>query len=81
MHYAYINAALHKAGVKPSQLARKLDVPRSNVSGVIHGKAKSRRIAKAIADVTGLSINELWPDVYPARSPKSSKRSRARKAA
>lgn len=81
MHYADINAALHKAKLKPSQLARKLNVPHSNVSGVIHGTAKSRRIAQAIATATGKTLDELWPGAYPAQPPKSSKRRRALKAA
>jgi len=83
MHYADINAALHKARKPPAQLARELEVPRSNVSMVIHGKAKSRRIANRIAKITGLSVDELWPGKYSraSKSSQPSRRDRVRKVA
>lgn len=67
MHPADINAALIKKGSSQSEIARALSVSPMGVSQVVHGRSKSRRIADAIAKITGISIHTLWPGRYVAR--------------
>jgi len=55
---------LEKAGVTQVALARRLHVRQPTVSCVMRGKATSRRIAKAIANVVGKPLSELWPGKY-----------------
>lgn len=61
MHPEEIKAAIRMAGSTPSAIAEELNVSRSMVSHVINGKFKSERIAQRIAEVTGRSMELLWP--------------------
>lgn len=61
MHPEEIKAAIRMKGTTPTAVAEELDVSRSMVSHVINGKAKSERIARRIAQITGLSMEKLWP--------------------
>jgi lambda repressor-like predicted transcriptional regulator len=67
MHPADINAALLKAGANQTRIAEKHNVSCNAVSSVIHGRMKSRRLANAIAKVTGIPVNTLWPGKYTKR--------------
>lgn len=64
MHPADINASLVKSGSNQSKIARSLDVTPMAICHVVYGRSKSRRIAKAISAITGLSLSELWPGKY-----------------
>lgn len=64
MHPADIQAAIRKTGSNQAEIAARLGLTEAAVSLVIHSRSKSRRIADAIADITGLSLKKLWPGVY-----------------
>jgi len=68
MHPELIKAQIRIAGSSLSAIARKLDVTPNAVRLIVHGNGKSRRIARAIATVTGRSLDELWPGVYGTQS-------------
>jgi lambda repressor-like predicted transcriptional regulator len=70
---AEIHAELKKNGFISSDVARALRVSRMSVSNVINGKGKSRRIAEAIAKLTGKTTDELWPGFYPENYQRASK--------
>ena len=71
MHPADIQAALVKAGSSQSSIAQSMKHPdgkrltQGSVHLVIRGKSKSARIAKRIAEVTGLTVSVMWPGAYP----------------
>lgn len=65
MESADIQCALKKAHVTQADIARQLDVSPTTVNYVVTGKSTSRRIAGAISQATGLSIDTLWPGRYP----------------
>ena len=70
MHPADIKAALQKAGSTQAQVARSLSQGTSPLSHaaihlVINGRSRSARIAKRIAEVTGLTVSVMWPGAYP----------------
>ncbi|CAM3351383.1 helix-turn-helix domain-containing protein [Paracidovorax anthurii] len=75
MHPEEIKAAIRMKDTTPAAIADELNVSRSMVSHVINGKAKSARIARRIVDITGLSMDKLWPT-----NVKTSKLRRARAA-
>lgn len=61
MHPEQIKAELRMKGITPSALADELGVANSSVSQVISGRATSARIAGRIAQITGKSVDALWP--------------------
>lgn len=61
MHTEEIKAAMRMAGKTPAALADDLGVSRSTVSQVMSGRGTSQRIKAAIAQVTGKSVDTLWP--------------------
>ena len=64
MHPADIKAALQKRGSSQAKIADAANVSRSHVTYVIQGRSKSRRIAEAISQATGIPVNRLWPGKY-----------------
>lgn len=64
MHPEQIKAAIRMKGTTPSAIADALQISRMTVSHVIHGRGVSARIAKRISEVTGLSVDSMWPGVY-----------------
>lgn len=68
MHPAYIHAAIKECGLNQVRIAENLDVSPSTVRHVITGHTKSRRIAQAIAQLTGKSLEELWPGKYASKA-------------
>ena len=64
MHPADINASLIKSGTNQTKIAKMLGVTQMCISHVIYGRSKSRRIARAISDVTELPLSKLWPGKY-----------------
>lgn len=67
MHHEDIKAAVRKRGITLADLAKTLHVSPMMVSRVVRGDSKSEVVAKAIAKVTGLSVDELWPGLYAER--------------
>jgi putative transcriptional regulator len=61
MHPAMIQAALKVRGISQVQIARQCEVTHTGVYQVIQGRARSAKIEKCIAKVTGLTLAELWP--------------------
>lgn len=49
-------------GIKGRDVARKLGVTDNWVYIVINGHRKSPRVQKAIADMLGMKVRELWPE-------------------
>lgn len=64
MHPQLIRAAIKMAGSNQSKIARKLRLHRSTVAQVIDGTSTSRRVAEHIAEITGKTLDELWPGKY-----------------
>ncbi|MDR6731169.1 MULTISPECIES: helix-turn-helix domain-containing protein [Delftia] len=61
MHPEQIKAAMRMKGVTPTALADQLGVANSTVSQVISGRSVSARIRAQIAEVTGYSVEAMWP--------------------
>lgn len=61
----YIKAELRVRGYTLRRLAERLDVAESSVWRIVNNRASSRRIAKEISRITGISVSELWPGRYP----------------
>lgn len=74
MHPEQIKAAIRMKGTTPSAIADDLGISRTTVSHVIRGNGVSERVAKRIAEVTGLSVNELWPGKYTKKLTKAEER-------
>lgn len=47
-----------------SAIAREEDLSPATIAGVARSGIKSKRIERLIADVIGLTPNELWPENY-----------------
>ncbi|WP_428242985.1 helix-turn-helix domain-containing protein [Gynuella sp.] len=62
MHPAHIKALLEIEGFTASSIADELDVHRTAVSKVIYGNSVSKRIQNRIAEITGKTVSELWPE-------------------
>jgi len=65
MHAADIQCQLKKAGITQAEIARRLAISPTTVTYVVAGKSTSRRVATAISEATGLSLDALWPGRYP----------------
>lgn len=61
-----IQYALKQAGVSQADIARQCQVSKVTVGYVVSGITTSRRVATAIAEATGLTLETLWPGRYPA---------------
>lgn len=66
MHPADITAALKKRGSSQAIVARRLKITKTSVYQVVHGHQASRRVSRAISEITGIPISQLWPGRYPA---------------
>lgn len=64
MHWADILAAIYKAGSSPSQIARQERVSPATVTQVIRGTSVSHSVAYAIAAITSIPTEAMWPGVY-----------------
>lgn len=61
MHPEQIKAAIRMKGYTAAVVAEHMEVSRSTVAQVISGRATSARIKEYIAQITGLSVETLWP--------------------
>lgn len=68
MHPEEIKAAIRMTGTTPAYIADGIGVSRTCVSHVIHSRGISAKVAKRIAEVTGIPVARLWPGKYPALS-------------
>lgn len=67
MKPAHINKALAEKGVRHVDVVTRLGMKKTSrpiVSMVISGNSRSRRVEKAISDITGVPLHELWPEWY-----------------
>jgi lambda repressor-like predicted transcriptional regulator len=64
MHPADIQAALRKSGSSQAAISRKQRVSQTLVYQVVHSRGRSKRVAKAISQATGISVRILWPGQY-----------------
>lgn len=64
MHPAQIKAAIQMSGSTIAAIAEVLEVERSAVGHVIHGRTRSARIEEAIAKVVRRPMHEIWPTWY-----------------
>lgn len=62
MHPEDINAALRKTGNTQAMLADELEVARSSIHDVIHGRKRSARIQARIAEIIGRPVSEIWEE-------------------
>lgn len=62
-----IKALLIIKGISGAEIARRAGVTRAAVYHVIEGRSKSPRLRKLIADVLGLSVEEIWPESYTGK--------------
>ncbi len=68
MNHDDIRYAITKAGYTLSAVALELDVSRSAVSACIRRRAdRSTRVEKRISEITGISLELLFPERYPRR--------------
>jgi putative transcriptional regulator len=66
MHPADIAAALKRRGLSQSDVARELQISRPSVGDIIHGRGRSARVERVIADKLGLPLYVIWPQHYKA---------------
>ena len=64
MHPELIKAAIRMKGSSVAAIANELQLSMSTVSSVMHGRGVSYRVARRIAEVTGLPMTTLWPGKY-----------------
>lgn len=59
-----INYRLRRLGKTQAQIAQDVGVSGGVVSNVIHGRITAYAVAKHIASLLGLKIEEIWPERY-----------------
>jgi transcriptional regulator with XRE-family HTH domain len=69
--------ALAQAGMTQRQLAERLNLSRPTVSQALNDERTSYNVATGLAEVTGLSLNRLWPCGKYAVAPAERKRTAA----
>ena len=60
----HVKWLLRMRGTSLASIARSLNVEPSAVTIVSKGRGRSKRIEAAIAEATGLSPDQLWPENY-----------------
>lgn len=55
-------AALVLRGVSQADIARRAGVTATHVSDVLHGRRRSPRVERAIAEALGRAIEDLFPE-------------------
>lgn len=58
--YSYIKYLLSRQKIRHRTLAAELDVSRANITGVLNGNFKSRRVQEHIARRLGRDYHKLW---------------------
>lgn len=59
-----INYRLRRLGKTQAQIAQEIGVSGGVVSNVIHGRITAYAVARYIASLLGLKIEEIWPGRY-----------------
>lgn len=62
MNPELIKAAIRMAGTTPAAIADELELGRSTISHVIHGRGTSLRVQERIAKIIGKPVIEIWPN-------------------
>lgn len=57
-----IGAIMYFTGMRPAQFAESKGVNTQTLYRVIKNKWQTQPVREAIAEATGLSIDELWPE-------------------
>ena len=57
---AYVRALLVLNGTKNKDISSLLDVTPQTINRVLYGKARSRRVQQAVANILNKSFEELW---------------------
>lgn len=65
IHVAFIKAELARSGYTQRKIARELGFTPTMVNYVIKSRFQNRQIADFIAQKTGLTIDQMWPGIYP----------------
>lgn len=66
--------ALQDAGINQAAIARELKKSPQVVYLVVHNKSVSTEIHKAIAEVIGKDVKQIWPQHYLQGNPKRGRR-------
>lgn len=72
-----IKKRLSDLGVRQVDVVVRLGMKKTSrpiVSTVINGYSRSRRVEKAISEITGEPLSKLWPDWYPAVTKQTARR-------
>lgn len=64
---AWMQYELRKRGYTQAAFAKVVGVSHSTLNNVLHGRAKSRRVADRIASLLGQPVQELFPGQYAYR--------------
>ncbi len=70
MHPADIAAALKRKKVTQAEVAAACGVVRGVANAVVRGVGRSKKVEAEISNVTGIPLEELWPQWYPPASAK-----------
>ncbi|NOU50249.1 helix-turn-helix transcriptional regulator [Pseudoalteromonas sp. JBTF-M23] len=70
LSYTEIKDLLRKKDIYLSEIAEAIGVTRSHAYQIASGKAKSKRVAKAIAQCIGRPLNQVFGDSYSEESKK-----------
>jgi transcriptional regulator with XRE-family HTH domain len=62
MNTAKVKRLLRQAGVKQTDIARKLGISPQQVNAVVHGKRPQHSVVKAIAEAVNRPVADLWPE-------------------
>lgn len=76
MEPSEITSALQEKGFRQLDVVALLKMEKTTrtiVSLVINRQARSRRVEKAISEITGLPLQKLWPEWYSPKTAKSRK--------
>jgi Ner family transcriptional regulator len=64
--HSLIKVALKAKRTNLSDIARRESMAPTTIASVARGRIRSRRVEKLLAEATGFTVQELWPDRYRA---------------
>lgn len=59
-----VKAALVLANVSQAEVAQQCGVEPASVSNVVNGRSRSKTVEMRIANITGVPLEQLWPQWY-----------------
>lgn len=60
----WIKDELKKAGINQAYVARSLEVTKTHIGHVIHGKSVSHKVRLFIANAIHHDLKKIWPETY-----------------